>query len=80
MSLIVGPKGQTIKSIQGDTRAKIYTPKPGSANQNVVIVGTKLQVSKAFRQVQRILGTDAKTLTTKRAPDDDFYMVEEDSR
>lgn len=80
LSLLVGPRGQTIKSIQGDTQAKVYTPKSGSANQNVVLVGTKPQVIKALKQVQRVLGTDLKTLTTKAAPppmDDDFYMPEE---
>ena len=79
LALLVGPRGQTIKSIQGDTQAKIYTPKSGSANQDVVIVGSKASVQKAFKQVQRITGSDVKTLTTKGAPppvDDDFFMEE----
>ena len=79
LALLVGPRGQTIKSIQGDTQAKIFTPKSGSANRNVVIVGSKVNVDRALKQVQRVLGTDLKTLTTKAAPpalDDDFFMEE----
>ena len=79
LAILVGPKGQTIKSIQGDTQAKIYTPKSGSPNQHVVIVGAKANVARALKQVQRVLGTDLKTLTTKSAPppvDDDFFMEE----
>jgi hypothetical protein len=81
LPLLVGPRGQTIKSIQGDTKAKVYTPNSASANQNVVLVGTKAQVVKALAQVQRVLSVDLKTLTTKPAPrsmDDDFYMEEDD--
>jgi len=79
LALLVGPRGQTIKSIQGDTKAKIFTPKSGSANKNVVIVGSKASVQKALKQVQRLTGSDVKTLTTKGAPppvDDDFFMEE----
>lgn len=52
---LIGTKGQTIRSIQGNTRAKIYIPGKDSVNDKVVIVGTPPQVAAASSQVEKAL-------------------------
>jgi hypothetical protein len=53
LGYIIGFKGQTIKSIQGDTNTKIYTPGKGRKNTNVVVVGAAANVARAVKQIQR---------------------------
>lgn len=52
---IVGPKGQTIKSIQGDTNTKINTPKADDINPVVTIVGTSEGVKRAEKQILKVI-------------------------
>jgi len=41
LSKLIGVRGQTVKSIQGDTKTKIHTPSRGDINQKVVIVASR---------------------------------------
>lgn len=52
---IIGPKGQTVKHIQGSTGTVVRTPdrRLGDlGNKNVVIIGTKTQVAAAKRLIE----------------------------
>ena len=50
---VIGPKGQSIKSIQGDTKTKIHTP-PTYSN-NVIIVGSEAGIAKAVARIKKIV-------------------------
>ena len=50
---MIGPKGQSIKSIQGDTKTKIHTP-PTYSN-NVIIVGSEAGIAKAVARIKKIV-------------------------
>ena len=50
---VIGPKGQSIKSIQGDTQTKIHTP-PTYSN-NVIIVGSEAGIAKAVARIKKIV-------------------------
>lgn len=52
---IIGPRGQTVKSIQGDTRTKIHTPSARDENDNIVIVGTEAGIAKAQERIKKIV-------------------------
>jgi rRNA processing protein Krr1/Pno1 len=52
---LIGHRGSTIKSIQGDTRCKIHTPQPNAVVQKVVVVGTPADVARAKVQIDRAL-------------------------
>lgn len=53
--VIIGPRGQTIKSIQGDTKASIKIPDVMDDNQNVRVIGSQAAVARAVKQVQKAL-------------------------
>jgi predicted RNA-binding protein YlqC (UPF0109 family) len=50
---VIGPKGHTIKSIQGDTKTKIHTP-PTYSN-NVIIVGSESGIAKAVARIKKVV-------------------------
>lgn len=52
---LIGPGGQNIRSIQGDTKCRINIPDVDDANQNVVVVGEGVQVERAIKQIQNLL-------------------------
>jgi ribosomal protein S3 len=52
---LIGHRGATIKSIQGDTKCRIHTPKPQSVNPKVVVVGAPADVARAQTQITRAL-------------------------
>jgi len=53
LALLIGPKGQTIKSIQGNTRTTIRTPTV--AGQPVIISGPPAGVAQAQKEIVRLL-------------------------
>lgn len=56
LRLLVGPGGHTIKSIQGDTKARVNIPDdkiPGT-NVDLTVVGTKEAVEKAKKQILKL--------------------------
>jgi rRNA processing protein Krr1/Pno1 len=55
---LIGPRGQTIKSIQGNTGTKINTPDAGS-NSPVSIVGTPEGIAAAKRAIDKLLEPEA---------------------
>jgi predicted RNA-binding protein YlqC (UPF0109 family) len=66
-SLIIGPRGQTIKSIEGDTRCKIHIPDKLDDAEAVLVVGPAANVAKAAQRVVAVV----KAGFTKRSYDDD---------
>ena len=60
LHVLIGPKGQTIKSIQGNSKAKVNIPDRGSApagetDVKVSIVGTPDAVAQAEKEISRLL-------------------------
>jgi rRNA processing protein Krr1/Pno1 len=55
LKYVIGQKGQTIKSIQGNTRCKITIPKPDAENQNVIVAGPADALASAEKQILRAL-------------------------
>lgn len=54
-AILIGPKGQTIKSIQGNTRTKINLPDHGDY---IIIVGSQENVKKAEREITNLLAPE----------------------
>eukprot|EP00941_MAST-03F_sp_MAST-3F-sp1_P000040 g40.t1 len=54
-SLVIGERGQTIKSIEGDTKCKIHIPGKLDAHQNILIVGPAEKVEIAAKRVNKIV-------------------------
>mmetsp|Transcript_3705 Transcript_3705/g.9277 ORF Transcript_3705/g.9277 Transcript_3705/m.9277 type:complete len:447 (+) Transcript_3705:86-1426(+) len=52
---LIGHRGSTIKSIQGDTKTTIHTPRAHSLNPKVVVVGSAADVARARTQIDRAL-------------------------
>jgi rRNA processing protein Krr1/Pno1 len=71
-NLIIGHRGQTIKSIQGNTKAKIYIPNKDSSFQKVLIVGRPDQVAAAQQQVAKAIdkGVEQASANDAAANDD----------
>jgi len=59
-ALLVGPGGQTIKSIQGNTNTKINTPK--QLGMPLVIIGKPEDIFSAEREIQNVLNPPVITL------------------
>lgn len=57
-NLLIGPRGQTIKSIQGDTKCKVNIPNPTSEIQEVTVVGHVSNVDRAIKQILRLITRD----------------------
>jgi len=55
LSKLIGVRGQTVKSIQGDTKTKIHTPSRGDINQKVVIVGKQANIALAQARITKLL-------------------------
>ena len=55
LGLLIGPNGQTIKSIQGDSQTRINIPDKTSASQYVSVVGLPAGVAKAEKQILKLL-------------------------
>ena len=53
--ILIGPKGQTIKSIQGDTKARINLPEKGGKSTLVSVCGEPAAVAKAQKQIEKLL-------------------------
>lgn len=53
--ILLGAKGQTIKSIQGQTKARINLPEKGSKAASISIVGTPAAVAAAEKDINRLL-------------------------
>ena len=68
---VIGPKGQSIKSIQGDTQTKIHTP-PTYSN-NVIIVGTEAGIAKAVARIKKIVEEEP-----VKKSDDQYDMDDEE--
>jgi rRNA processing protein Krr1/Pno1 len=56
---LIGPGGNTIKSIQGDTKTKVNIPDAKNPNQNVVVVGEAAGVAAAVKQISQLLARRA---------------------
>lgn len=53
--ILIGPGGQNIKSIQGNTRARINLPEKNSKSSVVTVCGTVESVAAAVRAIDKIL-------------------------
>lgn len=53
--ILIGEKGQTIKSIQGDTKARINLPEKGTKATTVSVCGEAAAVAKAQKQIEKLL-------------------------
>jgi transcription antitermination factor NusA-like protein len=60
VALLVGPNGHTIKSIQGNTKTKINTPK--QLGMPLIIIGTAEDIFAAEREIQNVLNPPVITL------------------
>jgi hypothetical protein len=60
-----GRAGSNVRHIQGDSKARVYVPREGSANKAVVVVGTPSQVAVAKKHVVRILESIAEEAKAK---------------
>lgn len=56
--LLIGPGGQTIKSIKGDTGVSIDIPDPNEVEDRVVLIGTPANIARAKQQIGRLLDAD----------------------
>jgi len=65
---IIGVRGNTIKSIQADTKCSVNIPRAHNKNQNVVLVGTAANIARAKTQVERAIERFAEQ--TQRSYDD----------
>jgi hypothetical protein len=54
-SILIGPKGSTIKQIQSTNNVKLYIPNGDSYVQNVMVVGTKDSCKKSIKHIAKIL-------------------------
>lgn len=81
---LIGHKGNTIKSIQGETKCKIFIPKSHSVNPNVVIVGMPANVTRAKglaeRAIQRAITNRQERYAASQydAYDDDDYDYDDE--
>jgi len=76
---LIGPRGQTVKSIQGDTKTTIHTPSRDSINQKVVIVGKQANVAAAQARITKLLADWEAAQDTAGGPQEDYdYDYEED--
>jgi rRNA processing protein Krr1/Pno1 len=55
LGLLIGPNGQTIKSIQGNTKTRINIPDKTSNSQYVSVVGQPAGVAQAEKEILRLL-------------------------
>jgi rRNA processing protein Krr1/Pno1 len=55
LGLLIGPNGQTIKSIQGNTKTRINIPDKTSSSQYVSVVGQPAGVHQAEKEILRLL-------------------------
>jgi len=55
LGLLIGPNGQTIKSIQGNTKTRINIPDKNSTSQYVSVVGLPAGVTQAEKEILRLL-------------------------
>jgi len=55
LGLLIGPNGQTIKSIQGNTKTRINIPDKTSSSQYVSVVGLPAGVTQAEKEILRLL-------------------------
>ncbi len=59
LHVLIGAKGQTIKSIQGNSKARIRIPErsaaQGQSEVQIAVVGTNEQVAQAEREIKRLL-------------------------
>jgi len=82
MHLLIGPGGQTIKSIKGDTKVEITTPSPDEEEDRVILIGIPTDIARAKVQINRLLDVDyqAEKLAARNAkngvvaakPEDEF--------
>lgn len=54
-SLLIGPRGSTIKDIQGTNNVKVHIPNPDTYVQNVMLVGAKADVTRAKKHCEKII-------------------------
>jgi chemotaxis protein histidine kinase CheA len=74
---LIGPGGQTIKSIQGDTKTKVKIPAEDSENQNVQVIGPAVGVARAIKQISTLL--ERKAAKEAAAADAASYDSEDDA-
>jgi polyribonucleotide nucleotidyltransferase len=53
--ILIGPKGQTIKSIQGNTKTRINLPEKTSKSPTVSVCGLPAGVAQAEKEIARLL-------------------------
>ena len=57
--IIIGTKGQTMKSIKSNTRAEIHIPRETSLNPNVVVTGSASACAAAKKQISDAIARHA---------------------
>jgi len=55
LHLLIGKAGQTIKSIQGNTKTKINIPERSSGSDLISIIGNEAGVQQAEKEILRLL-------------------------
>jgi len=56
--LLIGPGGQTIKSIKGDTNVKIDIPDPNEEEDRVTLIGKPADIARAKVQINNLVDVD----------------------
>merc|ERR1719152_943401 len=64
-SFLIGKGGSEMRHIQNSYRVRVNIPREHSMNQNIVIVGDKVDVDRAFNYVEKLLG-NADTIAKSR--------------
>lgn len=57
-SVLIGPSGQTIKSIQGDTKTNVVIPSLNDEEDRVAVIGLPADVKRAIIQIDHLLDED----------------------
>lgn len=57
-STLIGPSGQTIKSIQGDTKTNVVIPSLNDEEDRVAVIGLPADVKRAIIQIDHLLDED----------------------
>lgn len=68
---VIGPGGQTIKSIQGDTKTRVNLPQTADGSSSAVtVIGPKEGVQRAIAQIERAVARGQAASVAAAAPAD----------
>jgi len=52
---LIGTKGSEMRHIQNSFKVRVSIPRPGSENQNVVVIGDQMGVERAVKYIEKVL-------------------------